>query len=194
MTVPDRWEQRLTDMSEGDTGATAPYTDAARARLVMAYDACVLAELARAAVPIGEHELNTDGTTRSPGAVLADAARVLAAARRFFETAAVFERVGGADWQLIGDVLGVPPQAARARFAVAETGFREELLPGATGPTDAGETSPLRAHMAGEPLETALDLDDWVLRHQDGDDALGPTPVSGGLTRIDPPRHAEEHP
>ncbi|MFJ2716442.1 hypothetical protein [Streptomyces sp. NPDC087437] len=182
-------------MSEGDTGAAAPYTDAARARLVMAYDACVLADLARAAVPIGEHELNTDGTTRSPGAVLADAARVLVAARRFFETAAVFERVGGADWQRIGDVLGVPPQAARARFAMAETGFREELLlPGGTGLAGAGGTSSLRAHMAGEPLETALDLDDWVLRHQDGDDALGPTPVSGGLTRIDPPRHAEKHP
>ncbi|WP_281154841.1 hypothetical protein [Streptomyces sp. HYC2] len=194
MTVPDRWEPRATDMSEGGMGGAAPYTDAARARLVMAYDACVLADLARAAVPIGEHELNTDGTTRSPGAVLADAARVLAAARRFFETAAVFERVAGADWQLVGDVLGVPPQAARARFAVAETGFREELLPGGTGPTEAGETSRLRAHMVGEPLETALDLDDWVLRHQDGDDALGPTPVSGGLTWTDPPRHAEKHP
>ncbi|MFF4763655.1 hypothetical protein [Streptomyces sp. NPDC001292] len=195
MIVPDRWELRLTDMSEGDTGATAPYTAAARARLVMAYDACVLADLARAAVPIGEHELNSDGTTRSPGAVLADAARVLAAARRFFETAAVFERVGGADWQLIGDILGVSPQAARVRFAMAETGFREELRrPEGTGPTEAGEASRLRAHMVREPLETALDLDDWVLRHQDGDGDLGTTPVSGGLARTDPRRHAERQP
>ncbi|MFB6961790.1 hypothetical protein ACFCYB_33595 [Streptomyces sp. NPDC056309] len=194
MTVPDRGELRLTDMSEGDTGATVPYTDAARARLLMAYDACVLADLARGAVPIGAHELNTDGTTRAPGAVLADAARVLAAARRFFETAAVFERMGGADWQLIGDTLGVSPQAARARFAMAETGFREELLlSDGRGPAEAGETSCLRAYMAREPLETALDLDDWVLRHQDGDDDLGAAPVSGGLTRIDPPRHAENH-
>ncbi|MFD4975273.1 hypothetical protein, partial [Streptomyces sp. NPDC058424] len=128
----------------------------------------------------------------SAGAVLAVAARVLAAARRFFETAAVFERLGGADWQLIGGILGVSPQAARARFATAETGFREELLlPDGTGPAETGEMSCLRAYMAREPLETALDLDDWVLRHQDGDDDLGPAPVSGGLTRADPLRHAE---
>jgi hypothetical protein len=84
-------------MTESDTGTGAPYTDAARARLVMAYEACELAERARAAVPIGEHEVRPDGTTRSPGAMLADAVRVLAAAQRFFEAAAVFERVGGAD-------------------------------------------------------------------------------------------------
>ncbi|MGW5127610.1 hypothetical protein ACWEQ7_26915 [Streptomyces sp. NPDC004069] len=173
-------------------GEATPYTDAARARLVTAYDACVLADLARAAVPVGAHELNGDGTTCSPGAVLADAARVLAAARRFFDSAAVFERLGGADWQLIGDVLGVSAQAARARFAMAEAAFREDLLPaGGTGCTEAGEAGEagcLRAHMAREPLETALDLDDWVLRHQDGDGDLGTAPVSGGLARADPVR------
>ncbi|MFJ2564375.1 hypothetical protein ACIP6V_08310 [Streptomyces sp. NPDC088770] len=178
-------------MSDGDKEAGAPYTDTARARLLMAYDACVLADLARASVPVGAHELNADGSTRAPGAVLADAAHVLAAARRLLESAAVYERTGGADWQLIGDVLGVSPQAARARFAVAETGFREELLlPGRTG---TGAASCLRAHMAREPLETALDLDDWVLRHQDGDGDLGPAPVSGGLARTDPRRRPENH-
>lgn len=173
-------------MNEGDTGNTAPYSDAARARLVMAYDACVLADLARAAVPIGERELNGDGTTRAPGAVLADAAHVLAAAQRFFESAVVFERTGGAHWQLIGDILGVPAQAARVCFAMAEAGFREEVasLEG-TGSTEAGEASCLRAYMVREPLETALDLDDWVLHHEDGDVDLGTTPVSCGLVRTD---------
>ncbi|MFD0507881.1 hypothetical protein ACFQ0G_44185 [Streptomyces chiangmaiensis] len=75
----------------------------------MAYEACELANLARAAVPVGEHELDPDGTTRAPGTVLADAARVLAAAQRFFEAAAVFERVAGADWLLIGKILNVAP-------------------------------------------------------------------------------------
>ncbi|MER6526288.1 hypothetical protein [Streptomyces sp. NPDC001508] len=170
-------------MTEGDTGADAPYTDAARARLVMAYEASELAELARAAVPIGEQELNPDGTSRSPGTVLADAARVLAAAQRFFEAAAVFERMGGADWQLIGDVLRVSARTARVRFAMAEAVFRELLCP--EGAEAAGEVRRLRAYMAREPLEVALDLDDWVLRHEDGDSGLGTTPVSGGLVRTD---------
>ncbi|MPY57762.1 hypothetical protein FNH08_11455 [Streptomyces spongiae] len=173
-------------MAEGDTGAgAAPYTDAARARLVAAYEACELADLARAAVPIGEHELNADGTVRSPGALLADAARVLVAARRFVEAAAVFERLGGASWEIVGDVLGVPPSTARACFRAAEARFREEAhspteTVGKPGPL--GELSWWRAHMAREPLEAALDLDDWVLRHQDGDSGLGTAPVSGGLT------------
>ncbi|MFJ8795674.1 hypothetical protein [Streptomyces sp. NPDC102462] len=178
-------------MTEGDTGATAPYTDAARARLVMAYEACELAELARAAVPIGEQELNPDGTNRSPGTVLADAARVLAAAQRFFEAAAVFERMGGADWQLVGDVLQVSAHTARVRFAMAEAVFRELLCP--EGADAAGEVSRLRAYMAREPLEVALDLDDWVLRHEDGDSGLGTTPVSGGLVRTDRRGRIEKH-
>ncbi|MFI1568692.1 hypothetical protein ACH4ZX_37710 [Streptomyces sp. NPDC020490] len=182
-------------MTEDDTGAAAPYTDASRARLVMAYEACELADLARAAVPIAEHELKPDGAIRSPGVVLADAARVLAAAQRFLEAAAVFERIGGADWQLIGDVLGVSPQAARVRFAMAETAFREELLSreGTGTAGAAGEVSRLRAHIAREPLETALDLDDWVLRHEDGDSGFGTTPVSGGLVRRASRRRAEKH-
>lgn len=178
-------------MTEGDTGATAPYTDAARARLVMAYEACELAELARAAVPIGEQELNPDGTSRSPGTVLADAARVLAAAQRFFEAAAVFERMGGADWQLIGDVLQVSAHTARVRFAMAEAVFRELLRP--EGAHAAGEVGRLRAYMAREPLEVALDLDDWVLRHEDGDSDLGTTPVSGGLARTDRRGRIQKH-
>ena len=178
-------------MTENDTGATAPYTDAARARVVMAYEACEVAERARAAVPIGEHELQPDGTTRSPGAMLADAARVLAAAQRFLEAAAVFERVGGADWQLIGEVLEVSPHTARVRFAMAEAGFREGLLSEGIGAVS--EVTRLRVCMAREPLETALDLDDWVLRHEDGDSDLGTTPVSGGLVRMDRRRRIEKH-
>ncbi|MFD0305211.1 hypothetical protein [Streptomyces sp. NPDC127119] len=183
-------------MTESGEGAIAPYTEAARARLVMAYEACELADLARAGVPIGEHELNPDGTTRAPGAVLADAARILAIAQRLLEAAAVFERMAGADWQLIGSILGVPPRTARVRFAMSEAAFREELIfpKGTHAGGAAEEANCLRAHMAREPLETALDLDDWVLRHEDGDGDLGTAPVSGGLVRRDLQRCAEEHP
>ncbi|MFE7130833.1 hypothetical protein ACFVIM_08240 [Streptomyces sp. NPDC057638] len=169
--------------ARGGAETAAPYTDAARARLVMAYEACELADLARAVVPVGGEELGPDGTTRAPGRVLADAADVLAAARRFFEAAVVFERMAGADWQLIGDVLGVPARTGRARFARAEAGFGARLTArGADGPAGAaGEVGPLRDYMVREPLETALDLDEWVLRHRDGDSGLGRAPVSGGL-------------
>lgn len=180
-------------MTESGSGA-APYADAARARLVMAYEACELADFARFAVPIGEHELNPDGTTRAPGPELAHAARVLTLAVRFFEAAVVFERVGGADWQVIGDVLEVSPEAARVRYAMSEASFWELLSPeGARSTGPAGEVTSLRAHMVREPLEFALDLDDWVLRHRDEND-LGTTPVSGGVVRRDTQRRTEKPP
>ncbi|MFD9903390.1 hypothetical protein [Streptomyces sp. NPDC059063] len=194
-------------MPEGDSGATTPYTDAARARVVLAHEACALAELARAAVPIGAHELNPDGTLRSPGAALADAAGIVAAAHHLLEAAVVVERLGGASWQLVGDTLGVAERTARDRYAQAEARFRENLLapeplvpeplvpealvpealvPDVLAPTAADrEMSWWRAHTAREPLEAALDLDDWVRRHTDGDSHLGAKPVSGGLVRKD---------
>ncbi|MFI8873971.1 hypothetical protein [Streptomyces sp. NPDC055243] len=167
---------------------TEPCTDAARARLAMAYEAYALSDLARAAVPIGEHELRPDGSARSPGSVLADAVHVLRAAHRFFEAAAVAERLGGAGWQLIGDVLGVDARTARARFAAAESCFREELRSpeGISATGDPGDAGWWRAYTAGNPLEAARDLDDWVLRHEEGDGGLGAAPVSGSLARPNP--------
>ncbi|MEU7662970.1 hypothetical protein [Streptomyces lincolnensis] len=175
---------------DGDTEAAAPFTDApftdaSRARVVLSYEAYELADLARAAVPIGAGELCADGTVRSPGAVLADAARLLGAARQLLEAAAVFERVGGASWQRVGEVLGLSAQAARARFAPAEARFRDR--PPSPGDPSAGCW---RTYLSREPLEAALDLDDWVLRQgdgdRDGDSDPGPAPVSGGLVREDP--------
>ncbi|MEU5952574.1 hypothetical protein [Streptomyces sp. NPDC047525] len=181
-------EDFATAVSPYKAHTESPYTDAARARLAMAHEACDLAGLARAAVPIGEHELRPDGTAGSPGSVLADAALVLRAAHRFFEAAAVSERIGGASWQVIGDVLGVDARTARARFAAAESCFREEISPDRDHGPDHGPDHELseagpwwRAYTVGNPLEAARDLDDWVLRHEDGDADLGPAPVSGGL-------------
>ncbi|GGJ90555.1 hypothetical protein GCM10011583_22470 [Streptomyces camponoticapitis] len=144
--------------AEAEGGTGAPYTDAARARLEMAFAAYELAELARTAVPIGEYELRPDGTARSAGSASADAAQVLAAALRFCEAAAAFERFG------------------------------EEPRSGETK-APAGVGSWWRPYLAAAPLEAARDLDDWVLRHQDGDRDPGAAPVSGGLVRrTDPPR------
>jgi hypothetical protein len=129
------------------------YSDASRARLAMSFEACELSDLARAMVPI-------DGNVTT----LADAANVLASAHRFLEAAVVVERVGGATWQEIGDVLGLPAAEARDRFAAAEVRFRWHLR---------SASDDWRAYLVREPLEAAEDLDEWV-----GDG----TPVSGGLT------------
>lgn len=192
-------ENMMDGASQYTMEGASPYTDAARARLAAAFEACDLADLARAAVPIGEHELRPDGGVGSPGSVLADAAQVLAAARRFLEAAAVFERLGGASWQLIGDVLGVDAQAARVRFAMAEAQVREELR--RAGPAASRtEASWWRAYATGAPLEAARDLDDWVLRHAeadgdpDGGSGVGTAPVSGGLARTDPQRPTQHRP
>lgn len=47
------------------------------------------------------------------------------------------------------------------------------------GYQDLAETGWWRQH----PEEAAEDLDDWVIRHQDGDDP-GPAPVSGRLRQV----------
>ncbi|MEW2523722.1 hypothetical protein [Streptomyces sp. NPDC047071] len=162
---------------EGTPAAATPppdrYPEAARARLLLAYEAYELSELARTAVPVGPHELRRDGTPRTPGAALADAAHVLAAARRLLEAAVVYERLGGAAWQLVGDVLDVPAHSVSERYAPAEARFR-------AGAPEAPDRW-WRAHVRRAPGEAARDLDDWVLRHADGDADPGPAPVSGGL-------------
>ncbi|WP_234322340.1 hypothetical protein [Streptomyces sp. NRRL B-24720] len=174
-------------MIEGGSGATAPYTDAARARLVMAYEACELADLARAFVPIGEHELNPDGTSRWPGTVLADAARVVGAAQRFFEAAAVFERMGGADWQVIGDVLEVSARTAQVRFAMAETAFRELLSP-ERGPA-AGEAGRLRAYVTPPPRKRG----GFSLDPTGSHDGQALTAAETGSQRTTPLHGSESH-
>jgi hypothetical protein len=166
---------------DGGTEAATSFTDASRARVALSYDAYELADLARAVVPIGAGELCADGTVRSPGAVLTDAARLLGAARQLLEAAAVFERAGGASWQRVGEVLGLSAQGAQARFAPAEARFRDR-------PPSPGDATAdcWRAYLSREPLEAALDLDDWVLRHGGDDHDPGPAPVSGGLVRENP--------
>ncbi|MEV0777106.1 hypothetical protein ACIBLA_19605 [Streptomyces sp. NPDC050433] len=145
-------------MAGGDTGA--PYPQAARARLEMAFAAYELAELARAAVPIGKHELCADGAGRPAGATSGDAAQVLAAAHRFFTAAVAFERF-------------------RDDSRSAEADDSDEA---STSDEPRHEVSWWRAYLAAAPLEAARDLDDWVLRHRDGEPDPGPAPVSGGLT------------
>jgi hypothetical protein len=129
-------------------------TGAARARLAVAYAACEVADLARAAVPVGPDELHPDGTPRRPGAVLAEAGGVLAAAHRLVAVAVVFESTAGAGRPPVDDLLATEAHTGAGRW---------------------------RSHLLRDPAEAARDLDDWVRRHHDGGDHPGPAPVSGGL-------------
>lgn len=135
------------------------YTEGSRARLVMSFEACELSDLARALVPIDD-----DCTA------LADAAQVLAAARRLLDAAVVARRAAGTSWQHIGDVLGLPAAEAQDRFSPAEARFRHQLCSAGGG---------WRDHIVREPREAAEDLDEWV--------GHGAAPVSGGLRRGDDP-------
>lgn len=141
---------------DAGTGPPHPpaYPDALRARLAVAQAACEVAELARAAVPVDAAALRPDGTARVPGATLAEAVQVLEAARRYVAAAADFER------------CGEPTAAAEERERT---------------PVDPSPPAWWRAYTAVAPLEAALDLDDWVRRHADGDTDPGPAPVSGAL-------------
>jgi histidinol-phosphate/aromatic aminotransferase/cobyric acid decarboxylase-like protein len=85
--------------------------------------------------------------------------------------------------------------AETARTAVTVDGDPAELLARAHEVLEAAERYAATVHaftsqqavatsgnwlLPEAPEEAAADLDDWVLRHQDGED-LGPAPISGRL-------------
>ncbi|WJV45224.1 hypothetical protein [Streptomyces flavofungini] len=77
--------------------------------------------------------------------------------------------------------------AARARLALAYEAYElAELACGDVSDPALREPDGWRSYLLREPLEAAQDLDDWVLRHQDGDGDLEDAPVSGPLLRPAP--------
>ncbi|MFD2422393.1 hypothetical protein [Amycolatopsis pigmentata] len=165
------------------------YTDATRARIVLAAEASKLADLAAELVPIREHELRGDGSVAPDGTWVETAARVAAAAQELLTRAVVFARVGGISWQRVGDELEISRQSAHERYADAERRFRDELAELADRrPPDASEQTKYRLHPAAqEPETTAWDLDEWVARRQGlpGSDKKVIYPVSQGLRSND---------
>jgi hypothetical protein len=177
-------------MREGED-TSAPYTEATRARMVLAAEAAELSDFAAGFVPIGEHELREDGAATFGTEHLYDANRLVTQARRVLEAAAVFTRLGGASWQDIGNALDVTRQSATERFEPAVNQFREALLspqdPDYTG--DFGQLQ-WRLHSAAlDPQGAAQRLDEWAREHADSRDEPRSAPVSNGLARMDP--HAE---
>lgn len=146
------------------------------ARVALSYEACQLAETAGAAVPTSVEEL-------------AAARAVLQAVDRYVESVVALARLRGSSWQEIAAALGrsgvsrrdecIP--AVRVRTAGVK-GEEAASPPAACGAGIAPEArSWWREHLAADPTEAALDLDDWVRRHLDED--AGPAPVSGVLRR-----------
>ncbi|TKG61526.1 hypothetical protein [Prauserella endophytica] len=165
-----------------------PFTDASRARMVMAAEAHELSDFARSFVPIDQYELGDNGRALSDGMWIGDAARLVGAAQRVFEAVVVFERLGGTSWERIGDILGMSKQAAHEKFSQAETRFRDELR-APQNPDYTGEIGQVRYRLhpaARDPEEHARELDEWVARRRDPDEPEhAPNPVSGGLARMD---------
>ena len=168
-----------------------PWTEATRARLVLSAEAAEMADYLQGFVSIGEHELREDGSAPGAGSVVDEANRLSAMTRRVLEAAVVYARLGRLTWDEVGNALDVRRQSAQERFDEAVDRFREELL----SPENPGYTGKLgelrwRLHPAArEPEATAQDLDEWVRRHRDPDDAVDEpevAPVSRGLTRMDP--------
>jgi hypothetical protein len=169
----------------------SPFTEAARARMVLAAEAAALADTLRGLVPIGEHELRPDGTDQYATEWVADAASVVSAANGLLRAAVIAARLGGVTWHDIGDVLDVSKQAVTERFDREVRQFESELR-SLENPDHTGKSGELRwrlHHAALDPESVALTLDTWVAEHADPGDDPGPAPVSGGLTRMDP--HAE---
>jgi uncharacterized protein YoaH (UPF0181 family) len=177
-------------IEDGDT--EAPWTDATRARMVMAAEARELSDMARGFVPVVEYELCADGTAMSDGMWVGDATRLVAAAHRVLEAVVVFERLGGTSWRRLADMLDMSKQAVHERFSPAEARFQQELaLP--ENPEYTGTIGEIRYRLhpaARDPDTAAHDLDEWLAQHREPTEPEpDPAPVSGGLARMNP--HAE---
>lgn len=165
----------------------APWTEASRARVVVAMEAAELADRAQAMVPIVEGELRADGRVEYPGERIQAAAHLVFQAQQVLTGAVVAERLGGASWEQIGAALGVSRQAAHERYAAEEKRFRDELAH-PENPDYTGEVGQFRYRLhpgARDPEGQAAELDAWVVRHRDDPDE-DPNPVSRGLVRMDP--------
>uniref|UniRef100_UPI003F496DC9 hypothetical protein n=1 Tax=Amycolatopsis sp. CA-293810 TaxID=3239926 RepID=UPI003F496DC9 len=177
-----------------DEKELSPFTEATRARLVLAAEAAEMADYLRGFVGISEHELRADGSAPLAGSVVDEANRLPGMARRVLEAAVVYARLGKLTWEEVGAALDVTRQSAQERFDEAVDRFRTELL-SPENPGYTGEFGQIRWRLhpaAREPEQTARDLDDWIRTHRDHhEDVDEPevAPVSDGLARMDP--HAE---
>ncbi len=164
----------------GEPDADSPYAADTLARLALSVAARQLTDFARGLVPI-----SADGAAPD-GALFADALRLLSLAERVVEWTAVYERLAGTGWPVLGEVLGVTKQSAHERYAEAEKRFRKALAEPETTNEFGAPYNRLPAG-ADDPEYWAAELDRWVVHHREPHDVdHGEHPVSAGLRRMDP--------
>ena len=189
-TAPDA--QPTTPAAPEDEGSRPPFTEASRARTVLADALAELADLAAAFVPIYGSALRADGSAPSAASTISEVAGLGSLARQVLIHAVVTARLGKTTWDEVGQALEVTGPSAQQRFGGDVEKFRDELL-SPENPHYTGEFGEFRYRLAPaalDPAEAAARLDDWVRRHQAAAGEIpDPAPVSGGLVRMDP--HAE---
>src|SRR5205823_311872 len=140
----------------GDPDVDSPYTADTRARLVLSVAARHLSDFARELVSI-----HGEGATPD-GAMFADALRLLSLAEQVVEWTAVYERLAGTGWPVLGEVLGMTKQSAHERYAEAEKRFRQALAEPETT-NELGMPYNRLPAGADDPDQWAAELDRWAL-------------------------------
>lgn len=152
---------------------SATYSQASLARLLLAEQACELADAARDLVP------TTSDVHAADGEFVKDSTRLVETAHRLLEAAVVYEHLRGTTWESIGVALGeVGHQAAHERYGQVGREFQQRFL-----------HAWLRPERAHEIFTTADDLarfvahlDAWVVAHRELDEIdHGDQPVTAGL-------------
>ncbi|MEV4178987.1 hypothetical protein [Nonomuraea sp. NPDC049709] len=163
------------------TYRSGAYAAEALARLEVAEQARELSEAAAELVPTGADRHARDGE------FVADAVRLLEAARRLVDAAVLYERVKGTGWDRVAAELGdLDDPAARARQAAAEEDFRMRFLRAWLWPERAGDVLTTPDRLA----ELLARLDGWAPGGDpdggdpDGGGPDGRGPVSGGLATM----------
>lgn len=152
------------------TDADSPWTDEARALVVLASIARELSDHTRSFVA-------ADG--RPEVKLVGEAARAVANAERLLAAAVVTCRAAGLSWKEIGEPLGVTKQTAQGRFTGAVEQWEEALA--------RPERLP---HGARFTAAVAAELDGWAVRHREAHQYVSPqhpnAPLSAGLRRMGP--------
>lgn len=150
-----------------------------------AWDACVVADIARDVIVENANRRRDSGIAPA-GSLVAHAAHLMAAARRHLDAAVVHERLRGSSWEEIAGVLNAPAVVVETRFSPVETRFHDSVS-GKDPNADEVLVGDAwwRTYPLLHPEEAALDVDDWVARHDDSGSAHGSPEKE--------PRHTQGH-
>ncbi|SFO35688.1 hypothetical protein SAMN05216207_10474 [Pseudonocardia ammonioxydans] len=161
----------MTDLDTPLDGA--PFTSRSLGHLLLAESAREASDWARDLVPVGPRP-----GPAYRGALLADAAELLAKAQEVVTAAMLVERDDGASWSELAEAIGADVDDVRERWCAAHGSWVE---------TTSGHVSTDRAARDSAYAARLAELDEWVQRHHDpSDPSIGPAPVSSVMERTAP--------